>query len=70
MSRQDSLRAGNCQTGTDTFARQHKLTVRRYHRATALLSIAPEDPRVRRAIDQAIKRQADAMERGYSELVY
>lgn len=70
VSRQDSLRAGNCQTGTDTFARQHKLTVRRYHRATGLLLIAPEDPRVRRAIDQAVKRQAEAMERGYSELVY
>ena len=63
----DSLRAGNCLAGTQSFAQRHNLDCRRHYSAPEILAQANGDEsRVRLAIRAAISQHKIDCERGYS----
>ena len=65
----DSLRAGNCLAGTQSFAQRHNLDCRRHYSAPEILAQANGDEsRVRLAIRAAISQHKIDSERGYSLL--
>jgi len=55
---QDSLNAGNCETGTLEFARRHGLDPEFYYTPTKLLKLEPGNQRVKLAIAFAARRHA------------
>jgi hypothetical protein len=57
VCRRDSLRAGNCPAGTDSWIARHDLDGRRHYPARAIRSLA-DDARVRLALMIAAKRAA------------
>jgi hypothetical protein len=69
VSLADSVAAGNCPTGSRTFALNHGLDPRRHVRGDVLLRVANgEECRVRRAILQAAMREAADIDRGYATI--
>jgi len=65
----DSIRAGNCRVGSESFAARHGLDRARHYGAPELLAIANGDGgRVRLAITAAKYRHAADLARGYSLL--
>jgi hypothetical protein len=65
----DSLRAGNCLSGTRSWAENHQLDVRKHYPAPTLLTMVNGDyGRVRLAIKSALIRHKNEMERGYALL--
>jgi hypothetical protein len=65
----DSLRAGNCKTGSEAFASRHGIDCRRHYHAPELLAIANGDAsRVRLAVTAARLRHRRELERGYADL--
>lgn len=65
----DSLRAGNCLSGTQNFAARHNIDCRRHYPALEILRQANGDEsRVRLAIRAAISRTREENERGYANL--
>jgi hypothetical protein len=65
----DSIRAGNCRTGSESFAARHQLDPRRHYHARELASIANGDSgRVRLAISSAVRRHMHEMAQGFCAL--
>ncbi len=65
----DSLRAGNCRQGTETFAVKHHLDSRRHYTSRELLPICNGDARfVRAAILAALRRERAEEQRGFALL--
>jgi hypothetical protein len=65
----DSIRAGNCRAGSESFAARHNLHRARHYGAIELLTLANGDSaRVRLAITAAKYRHAADLSRGYSML--
>ena len=64
----DSLRAGNCETGTRNWAKRHNFNARSHVRAEIIEHFGYEDPRVARAIEAAKKRHIAECQRGYAIL--
>lgn len=65
----DSVRAGNCRAGTESFATRHGLDTRRHYMAGELAALANGDAyRVRGAIIAALRRHRTEMTRGYAML--
>lgn len=65
----DSLRAGNCRTGTESFAVKYGFDVRKHYPAKEVLNRANGDyGRARLAISAAISRHRREMEVGYADL--
>ena len=67
---QDSIAAGNCKVGTESFARQHKLDISKHYRAEQLPQNTPDSRRVALVILAAQRRQAAEMARGYAEVQF
>jgi hypothetical protein len=66
----DSLAAGNCREGTESFAKRHRLDVRQWYRPSALLAIANGDAqRVRLAVAMAVRRH-DALIAAGAQVFY
>jgi hypothetical protein len=63
----DSIAAGNCETGTETYARRHGLDIRRHYRAESLLANG-DSRRIALAVLAAQRRQVRDMARGYAEI--
>ena len=63
----DSIAAGNCKTGTEIYARQHGLDIRRHYRAESLLADG-DSRRIALAVLAAQRRQVRDMARGYAEI--
>lgn len=61
----DSLRAGNCRVGTESWGQQFGLSPKEHYRPNYLLKLAPKDKRVALVVAQAIRRHRMEMERGY-----
>lgn len=65
----DAIAAGNCRTGTESFARRHGLDIRRHYRAESLpREQGDTSRRVALAVIAAQRRQARDLERGYAEI--
>lgn len=64
----DSIAAGNCRAGTEGFVARMGLSPGLHYRAADLLRLAPDEPRLKIAIRQAARREAEDMRRGYSIL--
>lgn len=65
----DSIRAGNCATGTKAFAARHGLDPLRHYSPTSLLKIANgEAHRVKLAVAVALRRHRTEMKTGYCNL--
>lgn len=65
----DSLRAGNCLTGTISFAERHQLDPRKHYRPSQLLKIANGSAdRVKLAVYHALRRHRREMQQGYALL--
>jgi hypothetical protein len=61
----DSLRAGNCRPGSESFARQHGLDSRAHYSAAELLAVANGSTRfVRAAVVSAIRRERKELAAG------
>lgn len=65
----DSLRAGNCATGSINWAKRHGLDPQRHYRPSQVLALANGDiQRVAIVVTVALKRHRTEMERGYALL--
>jgi len=65
----DSIEAGNCVPGTQSFVSRHALDIRRHYSAYELLLMGNGDTqRVRLAIRCAVNRHRSEMQRGYADL--
>lgn len=65
----DSIRAGNCKAGSETWAKQHGLDTRRHISASDLMDIAGDSiGRVRLVIRSAMTRHKTEMLRGYANI--
>lgn len=65
----DAIAAGNCRTGTESFARRHGLDISRHYRAEVLpREQGDTSRRVALAVLAAQRRQARDLERGYAEI--
>lgn len=65
----DSLKAGNCAAGSESWARRHGLDPKRHYSPSQILSQANGDAsRVALVVAVALRRHQAEMERGYAEL--
>jgi hypothetical protein len=65
----DSLRAGNCRAGTESWASRHGLNTKQHYTPSQVLSLANGDlSRVALVVTVALRRHRLEMERGYAEL--
>lgn len=64
----DSIAAGNCRAGTESFARRHGLDTRRHYRADALPATGADSRRVALAVLAAQRRQVREMISGICEI--
>lgn len=65
----DSIRAGNCKAGTESFAARHGLDPRLHYRPTMLLKIANgQSHRVRLAVAIGLRRHRQEMSLGFCNL--
>jgi hypothetical protein len=65
----DSIRAGNCRAGSESFARNHGLDVAKHYTTAELLAVANGQTRlVALACTAALRRAIKELDRGYSEL--
>ena len=66
----DSLAAGNCQAGSEQFARRHGLNPTRWYKPNELLAVANGDAqRVRLAVLAAVRRHDRLAEAG-AQVIY
>jgi hypothetical protein len=64
----DSLRAGNCRAGTESWARSHKLDTRCHYTPSQLLALTGEPDRVALVVTVALRRHKAELARGYALL--
>jgi hypothetical protein len=65
----DSIRAGNCRAGSESWARQHGIDPARHHGPSGLLAAANGDThRVALVVQAAMRRYQHEMRQGYSLL--